>query len=682
MVVSGISPDAELYMGAQKVEVNSEFHVDFSTPLTLKVLAQNKRDAKFYTVRMALQQTIAWSAEKLERVYTGTGLLLDAQASSGLPITYQSSDPTIATIDAEGNFITAKQEGDETFKPAENKTREVEVKRADLSIEVEDVTMAQGDALPEFTFKYNGLAFPNTEWQFDAPYEIRMPDNKVWNASMPPLSMGDYTIAPKDYTQPYEFGNYKVTRTTGTLHVTAPKDAKEVTIAVKDEKGAALKDVVLKIGEIEAKTAIDGSCKLYLLPGKYAVTATKAGYTTDAKTFEVKDQALIVELELREEVYTLTYTADANGMIQGRSQQKVAAGRDGEEVVALAKDIKYRFVKWDDDNTNPVRVDRAVIGDKTVKALFEPFTYTLTYEVGDGGEFDPVTTVATQQVVPGTDGAAVTVKAKEGYIFIGWSDGVKTATRTDMNVRADLSVKALFFKPLPIAWIENFELGSASIDGWEFDKPAQGLGWYVMPLSTITTLPTPVGNAVGIVPSFEKEKPRYKDVWVATPWLSLEGRDPAAQVTIWYNRYVSSGGYRARLEYCFEDGEWQNARPVNYGGSAPENYVLDVTKLASHRYLRFRWVFTNTNVFRSYLAIDNISVKYAPEPANEVVLQYFAGENGMLQKTGETSKVKSLRFTTTTGTDGSEVSAVPDEGYKFVKWSEEVMTEKPILQFE
>ena len=685
VVVSGISPDAELYMGTQKVEVNSDLHVNFSTPLTLKVLAQNKRDAKFYTVRMSLQQTIAWSAEKLERVYTGTGLLLDAQASSGLPITYQSSDPTIATVDAEGNLITvavgsatitAKQEGDETFKPAENKTREVEVKRADLSIEVEDVTMAQGDALPEFTFKYNGLAFPNTEWQFDAPYEIRMPDNKVWNASMPPLPMGDYTIAPKDYTQPYEFGNYKVTRTTGTLHVTAPKDAKEVTIAVKDEKGATLKDVVLKIGEIEAKTAIDGSCKLYLLPGKYAVTATKAGYTTDAKTFEVKDLALTVELELREEVYTLTYTADANGMIQGRSQQKVAAGCDGEEVVALAKDIKYRFVKWDDDNTNPVRVDRAVIGDKTVKALFETFTYTLTYEVGEGGEFDPVTTVATQQVVPGTDGVAVTVKAKEGYIFIGWSDGVKTATRTDMNVRADLFVKALFFKPLPIAWIENFELGSASIDGWEFDKPAQGLGWYVMPLSTITTLPTPVGNAVGIVPSFEKEKPRYKDVWVATPWLSLEGRDPAAKVTIWYNRYVSSGGYRARLEYCFEDGEWQNARPVNYGGSAPENYVLDVTKLASHRYLRFRWVFTNTNVFRSYLAIDNISVKYDPEPANEVVLQYFAGENGMLQKTGETSKVKSLRFTTTTGTDGSEVIAVPDEGYKFVKWSDEVMTEK------
>ena len=48
----------------------------------------------------------------------------------------------------------------------------------------------------------------------------------------------------------------------------------------------------------------------------------------------------------------------------------------------------------------------------------------------------------------------------------------------------------------------------------------------------------------------------------------------------------------------------------------------------------------------------------------------------MLQKTGETSKVKSLRFTTTTGTDGSEVIAVPDEGYKFVKWSDEVMTEK------
>ena len=99
---------------------------------------------------------------------------------------------------------------------------------------------------------------------------------------------------------------------------------------------------------------------------------------------------------------------------------------------------KYRFKKWSDGNPEAVRMDKAVTKDITVTAEFETFNYSLMYNVSEGGEFlDP--TKATQQVVPGEDGQQVAVKAKEGYMFIGWSDGVMTKERKELKVYDDKS---------------------------------------------------------------------------------------------------------------------------------------------------------------------------------------------------------------------------------------------------
>ena len=44
----------------------------------------------------------------------------------------------------------------------------------------------------------------------------------------------------------------------------------------------------------------------------------------------------------------------------------------------------------------------------------------------------------------GGSGTAVTAVANTGYHFVSWSDGVTTATRTDTNVTANISVTANF----------------------------------------------------------------------------------------------------------------------------------------------------------------------------------------------------------------------------------------------
>ena len=68
-------------------------------------------------------------------------------------------------------------------------------------------------------------------------------------------------------------------------------------------------------------------------------------------------------------------------------------------------------------------------------------TYTLTYSAGSGGT---ITGTSPQTVNHGASGTAVTAVANTGYHFVGWSDGIPTATRTDSDVLADKSLTAVF----------------------------------------------------------------------------------------------------------------------------------------------------------------------------------------------------------------------------------------------
>ena len=684
--VTGISTNAKLYKGEVLQQTATDITVDLTAPVTFKVLAENERDAKFYTVRLAMNQEITWETTKIDCNY-GATQKFNATASSALPVTYVSANPNVATVDAEGNLVTvgvgttkivAKQEGDAIYKAAAEKEREVEVKRIPLTINVKDATMALGDELPEFEFEYQGLAFPNTEWQFDAPYIVQ--NNDGTPATMP-LAKGTYKVAPKGYTVPYESGNYMVTRTTGVLTVTDPVNAKKVTFLAKDEKDAPLEGVELQFGEVKATTGADGKYEAYLLPledgERYTVTATKAGYTSDAKEFEVKDVAQTVELKLLKEQYTLTYTTDANGLLQGVTSQKVAAGKDGLQVVAVPKDIKYRFKEWGDNHsTEAARTDRTVNADVTANAIFETFKYSLKYAVTTGGKFTTAEATKMQQVTPGENGVAVTVEAEAGYVFLGWSDGVMELTRTDKKVMADLSVTARFAKPYMLTWTEDFEFDATNMETWSFQKPKEGAGWQIIPLENISKAYVGKGKALALAPLYEyPQQSPYPKMWVASPWLSIEGHAATAKVVISFDRYVQKfyNLSEATLEYCFEDNAWVKALDIdqNAAGVKAETFTLDHTKLATHKYLRFRWSFNAANGTRAYLAIDNVKVAY--EAPTQAVLRYYAGENGKLQKEGTTEKVEAIELTTPVGTPATKVTAVPDADYVFVKWSDDVM---------
>jgi hypothetical protein len=71
----------------------------------------------------------------------------------------------------------------------------------------------------------------------------------------------------------------------------------------------------------------------------------------------------------------------------------------------------------------------------------DPESYTLTYTAGDHGSIQGDTE---QTVFQGDDGTAVTAVPDANYYFVEWSDGVKTATRQDLDVEGDVSVSASF----------------------------------------------------------------------------------------------------------------------------------------------------------------------------------------------------------------------------------------------
>ena len=76
-----------------------------------------------------------------------------------------------------------------------------------------------------------------------------------------------------------------------------------------------------------------------------------------------------------------------------------------------------------------------------LKLIVARASYTLTYNVGTGGH---LTGVTPQTVNHGADGTTVTAVANTGYHFVKWSDDVMTASRTDTNITADLTVTAEF----------------------------------------------------------------------------------------------------------------------------------------------------------------------------------------------------------------------------------------------
>ncbi len=98
-----------------------------------------------------------------------------------------------------------------------------------------------------------------------------------------------------------------------------------------------------------------------------------------------------------------------------------------------------------------------------------PPTFTLAYAAGAHGS---LTGSSTQIVANGGDGTTVTAVPDSGYTFVQWSDGVRTAARTDTLVADDLSVTATFIDGTPpvISGATSTASSTSAVLSWSTDE--------------------------------------------------------------------------------------------------------------------------------------------------------------------------------------------------------------------
>ena len=172
----------------------------------------------------------------------------------------------------------------------------------------------------------------------------------------------------------------------------------------------------------------------------YHFTSWSDGVTSAARTDSNVSANISVTASFAVNSYTLKYSAGANGSISGTATQTVNAGGSGTKVTAVAK-TGYHFTSWSDGVTSAARTDTNVSANISVTASFAINSYTLKYSAGANGS---ISGTATQTVNAGGSGTKVTAVAKTGYHFTSWSDGVTSASRTDSNVTANITVTANF----------------------------------------------------------------------------------------------------------------------------------------------------------------------------------------------------------------------------------------------
>ena len=143
--------------------------------------------------------------------------------------------------------------------------------------------------------------------------------------------------------------------------------------------------------------------------------------------------------------YTITAFAGSGGSIDPTGAVTVNFGAD--QAFTITPTTGYHVVDVMADGASAGAVTtytfENVSANHTITASFEINTYTLTYTAGAHGWINGT---SPQTVNHGADGTAVTAVPDTGYHFVSWSDGVLTASRTDTNITANLSVTADFAK--------------------------------------------------------------------------------------------------------------------------------------------------------------------------------------------------------------------------------------------
>ena len=330
-------------------------------------------------------------------------------------------------------------------------------------------------------------------------------------------------------------------------------------------------------------------------------------------------------------IYTLAYTAGANGTISGTSTQTVNYGASGSAVTAVPN-TGYHFVNWSDASTSNPRTDTNVTNNLAVTANFAINTYTLIYLGGTNGT---LTGTATQTVNYAASGTAVTPVPNTGYHFVNWSDSSTANPRTDTNVTNNITVTA------------NFAINTYTLT---YNAGANGTNSGISP-QTVNYGAS--GSAVTAVPTNGYHFVNWSDSSTANPRtdanvtnnISVTANFAINTYTLTYN--AAANGTNSGI----------SPQTVSYGASGSA-----VTAVPTNGYHFVNWSDSSSANPRTDANVTNNITVTANFAINTYTLIYLVGTNGTL--TGTTTQ------TVNYAASGSAMSAVPNTGYTFTNWSD------------
>ncbi len=338
--------------------------------------------------------------------------------------------------------------------------------------------------------------------------------------------------------------------------------------------------------------------------------------------------------DVEQETFRLTYMAGYGGQISGLSEQEVEKSMDGEAVTAIANE-GFKFVKWSDGITTAHRQDKNVYQDIEVQAEFSE-AFSLKYTASAGGNVQGNTN---QTVCKEGNGTTVTAVPNRGYVFMGWSDGVQTASRQDKKVIANLDVQAIFK-------VFTYSLNYVASEGG-----------YIVGEASQEIEPGHDGAPVKAV--------AYEGYEFANWWDS--NKNPERQdLNIKDN--ISMTAYFAHINVTFRYFP-------DHGGTIVGNttqklyaneYGEEVTAVPDEGYLFVGWTDGVTTQKRTDKSLESISVRALFAEAIEV--RYIADVGGIIVGKAEQTIPK--------GRNTEKVTAVPCDGYVFVDWSDLLRTEE------
>ena len=416
---------------------------------------------------------------------------------------------------------------------------------------------------------------------------------------------------------------------------------------------------------------IEGEVMQFIPDGESARTVTAVpslgaefvrwsdGVMTATRTDNSVSDNIEVNAEFKRvtDVFSLKYSAGEGGTIQGETTQEVLVNGSGTEVTAVP-DEGYGFIKWSDGVTTATRTDTNITQHLSVTAEFGR-KITLSYSAGEGGTVQGETT---QELIEGTAGTSVTAVPNEGWYFVSWTDGVDTPTRTDTpsyHGNSTVSFKATFAPYHTVKYIVYGEGGTIQGDTTQLVKPEE----------------TP--TAVTAVPDEGyKLKGWYEDS-VSDGNLLVAAGETFSGGPIWYYGDGTTTYYVA-----FEPIEYictyyaATGGTVNGSVNRCDSIATVLTDYATEEILAVPesgYVFTGWSDGRTdnprvdIIDPDNPqTVTVTARFARGYTLTYTAGAGGTI--TG--ASIQGVP----TGEDGTEVTAVPNAGCSFVRWSDGVMT--------